>query len=77
MQESELTGWYPGVIKPVRVGVYQRKLLMIRHYMPTESYSLWNGCCWNAWQSTPDDAMMPTNYASQYQELEWRGLCGK
>lgn len=57
------TEWYPGKVKPVRVGLYQRKLKG-----GGVLYSWWDGRVWmteNRWR------------LSVYQSIKWRGLKGE
>jgi hypothetical protein len=62
-----LTDWYEGWQKPVRVGVYRRI---------GRSYSYFDAACWYAVAYSPRSAL--TNYQknlrSFMQDLPWRGL---
>ena len=59
------TPWYPGTVKPVRVGFYERE------YPSGEVIwqCFWNGRIWiNPWN--------PPQH-SEFQNLQWRGLTEK
>ena len=63
------TDWFPGNVKPVRVGVYQRQ------YDWLLAFSYWDGKHWG-W-TEPGTAKQAAEYRypqSREQELPWRGL---
>ncbi len=64
----KLTPWYPGTIKPVRVGVYER-----RYPDGATLYSLWDGVQWYwAWDTA---ALASREYKYTYtQTIPWRGV---
>lgn len=78
-----VTAWYPGTLKPMRVGVYERT-----GPNPEYPYSWWNGVFWCIGGKTPDDAMKPLHKSlpgcpqpdkwfvcpSHVQDASWRGL---
>lgn len=67
-----LTTWFDGSIKPIHIGVYERKSTFgFAHY------SYWNGKKWKLISSTPDKAFNARldSDDSHFQTLEWRGLC--
>jgi hypothetical protein len=66
---SKVTPWYPGDIKPVREGVYQRKSLYGTYY------SMFKNRQWYAGVLDPNHANDICN-PSAYQSLMWRGLNG-
>jgi hypothetical protein len=65
----KLTDWFPPEVKPVRVGVYERK------FGSSENCGLckWNGKAWFWRCKTPFDASTES-VKSGFQELPWRGL---
>jgi hypothetical protein len=67
MSAPKLTPWFPGHIKPVRPGVYQRASL---------TYSYWTGAHWVASADTVQEAARPTFFdlPSCVQDWSWRGL---
>lgn len=64
----KLTEWFPGDVKPVRVGVYERNALF---YL---NYSYWDGSVWGQLRGTPTDAWLDRRKASLWQNFEWRGV---
>ena len=75
-QQPEMTPWFGGNVKPVHVGVYQKKL------KGTDGpvFAYWDGSRWSAFvgpRDTPDDAMKLRNSLSAYQDVPWRGLMQK
>ena len=73
---AKLTEWYPGHIKPVRVGVYERD------YGPTENgesiFCHWNGKRWSWGGNSVDDVQRAMSVVKEIssgrQSLPWRGL---
>lgn len=65
----KFTDWFNGKVLPVRVGIYERKLLTIRR-----SFSYWNGKKWSCCFDTPKDAFTFKTVISNYQKLPWRGM---
>ena len=68
---AKLTAWYPGTVKPVRNGVYQRD-------MPNGNiaFAYWNGMRWFSASREPILAIV--NMAeSLYDDLPWRGIYRK
>lgn len=67
------TPWFPGDVKPVLVGVYERK-----RTRGTFRYSYWNGRYWLCSAQTIMDAAYEAKSAyplvSFKQESPWRGL---
>lgn len=65
----KLTPWFPGTVKPVRVGVYERKF-------PNgwRSYNYWNGKAWPSPSPVPKGAEIFKSFCSPYQDLSWRGV---
>lgn len=64
-----LTNWYPGHIKPVREGVYQRVL----PWTGNAGYSRWDGRFWCSFEASVVDAAIRTT-SSGFQDLKWRGV---
>lgn len=66
----KLTPWYPGDVKPVRVGVYER----LYYDGERTCFSRFDGASWRAgWAGIyrAQDDWWPR---SSYQDLPWRGL---
>lgn len=72
----KLTNWIPGNVKPVRVGVYQRKYDQ-NSIASSTWYCYWNGAFWGVNGETPEDAARAKHIASGAQNLLWRGLAEK
>lgn len=65
----KMTPWFPGDVKPVRVGVYQR------HYsFENDRFCHWNGLFWSNNGRTVDIADQFSEVESRVQDLPWRGL---
>ena len=62
------TKWFPGNIKPVRVGVYLRK------YPHGVSRYCWWDNGWGTADNNPFWAKLSRGIRSEYQNLQWRGL---
>ena len=69
MRKPELTPLFPGRVKPVRVGVYERKRLDKGF-----SYAYWNGIRWSVNCRTPAFALKFAHIHSSFQSRPWRGL---
>jgi len=70
---SKFTAWFPGQIKPVRVGVYQQKNGFFEI-----GYQRWDGLSWFYWFETPEMAARSDCLASSmFQNDPWRGLASK
>ena len=67
----KLTPTFPGHIKPVRVGIYQRK------DCATWGYAYWSGSQWSADWLSARKAYLNRDYVSFCQQLPWRGLAVK
>lgn len=71
---SKYTPWFPGRAKPVREGVYQRRLnLRSRRGAPDITYSLWRNGEWWFSEVSPHAAARVRTHSS-YQDAPWRGL---
>ena len=70
------TPWFPGCIKPVHIGVYERRGAGCDY---VDGYAFWNGAQW-AWSAiTPKTALLYRSNISRYQSddsipFEWRGI---
>ena len=63
-----VTKWYPGLIKPVHIGVYQRSLNNER------GFGFWDGRLWRLTGGTIEDAINLKQWVSHNQHLaRWRG----
>ena len=65
----KLTPWFPGTVKPVRAGVYERD-----YGRGWRSYNYWNGEKWSSPRSVPKEAEIFKHLYSPYQNLPWRGV---
>jgi hypothetical protein len=71
IKDMILTSWFDGRIKPVHIGVYERKSAF-----GFSHYSYWNGDVWKQISSTPDRAKaVRWDDDSHFQYLDWRGIC--
>jgi hypothetical protein len=69
--KANLTPWYPGGVKPVHVGVYERQHAK-RAYQT--AYSYWNGQHWCLLAKNIHEALENKTIRSCWQEIDWRGL---
>ena len=67
----KLTPWFPGTVKPVRVGVYERQYSLMRS---ERLYCHWDGKVWSTWARTPRVALKDAFMSSMFQNLPWRGV---
>ncbi len=70
----KVTEWFPGDVKPVRRGVYERDFGGggLRFY----SFSRWTGSLWAYRAETPEKAAYE-KFISLNNNLPWRGLTEK
>lgn len=68
MKANKLTPWYPGDVKPVRVGVYERC------HAHGNRFSYWDGEYWCGWAQSPQAAKENMGSHSFEQYTPWRGL---
>lgn len=68
LKDSDLTPWFDGNTKPVRVGVYQRS-----YHQGIFCFSYWHGSGWGFNELSPELAAKTTD-RSFCQYLPWRGL---
>ena len=69
----KLTEWYPGDVKPVRVGVYQQQ----SGIRPVSiGYQYWDGSFWNGWFKTAEMAFRfrRSRVSISHQNDPWRGV---
>lgn len=71
---TERTNWYPGTVKPKRIGLYERN---IKFWHTKIRWSFWNGRFWGGWAGSKAFAVANQNYRSTTQEAPWRGLAAK
>lgn len=70
----KLTDWFPGAVKPVRNGVYQREYICGKAKIT--SYCYWYGHWWYAGGDSVEGAVnnfQPVLVAPS-QSLRWRGV---
>lgn len=71
----KLTPWFPGAVKPVRVGVYEREYPLIPSDEGTvHLYCYWSGNKWSTWALSPKDAFNLWYTVGALQDLPWRGV---
>ena len=63
------TPWFPGSVRPVRVGIYKR-----RWNIGVVYYSFWNGYFWGLSSVFPIFAVRDKKESSPNQSIAWRGL---
>lgn len=68
-----ITPWFPADVTPMRVGVYERKIVGWKIDGWKFLFSYWNGKNWSIGGRTPKAAMLYKNIRSQVI-LPWRGL---
>lgn len=62
----EVTDWIPGSVRPMREGVYERRV-------SDGTYSCWDGAAWNRDSDSPAEAA-GSRTTSRDQNASWRGL---
>ena len=67
----KLTPWFPGDVKPVREGVYERDYI---NASPGKFYCYWNGKFWGLYGTNPKISMWYQDKPSTEQNLPWRGV---
>lgn len=67
----KLTEWFPGDVKPVRVGVYERSWENGEKF--DYPYYFWDGKQWRGQGVSREDEMI-RNTVSVFQNNPWRGL---
>jgi hypothetical protein len=71
--EMKLTRWYPGDVKPVRVGVYERSYGDNANPGIHVGYAFFDGVDWFLRSRTTEDATT-NKLKSAHTRLPWRGL---
>ena len=66
---TKYTPWFPGFIKPVHKGVYQRKVSNV-----VKCYSYWDGEQWFLGSKSADLAFIEPMLSYNQNGFEWRGL---
>jgi len=68
----KFTPWFPGNVKPVRVGVYQQHCGM----GTIVGYQYWNGKKWSSWSHSVEGAILRSGSiaCSDHQNDPWRGV---
>ena len=70
---SEMTGWLPPHIKPVRKGIYQIKYTSLSTNPNLGLYATWNGFRWSSGSFNKRDSYHQQFYGA-IQEKYWRGF---
>lgn len=72
MSKEKLTPWFPGNVKPVRKGVYERDWLD----GGPQWFSYWDGKNWCFGDETAEGAKYAANmlHTSAHTNFPWRGL---
>lgn len=68
MAKAKLTPWFPGYVKPARMGVYERQI------EGRIVFSYWDGGYWGPSQYDKDEAYYFRGLHSWFQTHPWRGL---
>lgn len=66
--KQKLTPWFDGTVKPVRVGVYQRK------YHNGIFYCYWDGKYFSSGTYSISGLVHKVRGMSPWQDLPWRGV---
>jgi hypothetical protein len=80
MSKPKLTPWFPATMKPVRPGIYQRKLDYLTGYRGKWQFAHWDGRRWSGsftsveqcagkWTDSPE-----SDYRCTKSDPSWRGL---
>lgn len=70
MSDAKKTPWLPGKVRPVRGGVYERKLGPDNTHIV---FGRWTGGRWMFSEPTPEYAAR-AQHPSAYDNVPWRGL---
>lgn len=68
------TDWISGIVKPFRIGIYQRKTDQIGLDV---AYAFWNGTFWGMFGYNIETALELKHVKSYSDNLFWRGLLNK
>ena len=71
---AKRTPWYPGSVKPVRVGLYEREVWGAYRNDFFVNLSYWNGEFWGGWSNSKRYAIRNKSLPSIVQDAKWRGL---
>lgn len=65
----KLTPWFPSKVKPVRIGIYERRIpgVGIR-------YAWWNGAWWGGFATNLIHAVNNQTFGTGHRYAQWRGL---
>jgi hypothetical protein len=63
------TDWFPGNIKPVRIGVYEKQI-----YNERSVFSYWDGAYWFVYSYSVLAALQHRGCKSVFQNSKWRGI---
>lgn len=76
MSDSKKTPWFPGTVKPVRKGVYQRSYTGETRHRKDLRFNYWDGKSWRFPAYSPEVAADFSEgwLKSGFQGLPWRGL---
>lgn len=75
MSAPKLTQWFPGDVRPARIGVYERNFYFRERYLRALKFAFWNGEFWSPCQLSKDEAIFMSRSAYQLNRLiGWRGL---
>lgn len=69
MSTKQRTEWFPGKVKPVRPGVYERHIRTIG-----VRWSHWDGFRWGGFAGRYKQALENRRFPSGHQNERWRGL---
>ena len=69
MSTPKLTPWFPGHIKPVRPGVYEKQ-----DPSGADDFQHWNGRFWGCAYTSANTAAVDKSFRSMFQSDAWRGL---
>lgn len=71
---KKMTRWFQPHEKPVRVGVYQTRIVRKSAWWVAEGFSHWNGKEFGMQQSTKELARDFPEYSEAVQDKSWRGF---
>jgi putative component of toxin-antitoxin plasmid stabilization module len=72
-KKLKLTRWFPGEVKPVRKGVYEKRLVL-EAFNGNRVFQYWNGRYWCVSHTHVDIAFSSRIFKSDYQDGMWRGV---
>jgi hypothetical protein len=74
-KQPKLTRWFSRRVKPIRVGVYETKVLPQLDSTPDFQY--WDGRVWGCVSADPEQAYARKRLEGYFQNVPWRGLAVK